>query len=154
MRVSIAYLLLALLPSVTNAQPAPPSPAPPPGLHVINDVVPEKGHAIVNQIGTRIEERLVTEKVMLNGMVVDVTKTVRVPAQFTYQTLYDIAASRVITPDGRQLPIDEVWKHLKKDSVVAISADFNMPAAPFLRALNPQTLVIIPAPPKKEPAPK
>jgi hypothetical protein len=68
-----------------------------------------------------------------------------------YDVVYDIGASRVITTDGKQLPIDEVWKRLKANAVVMVSGDFQTPAAPFLRALRADTLVIIPAPPKDGP---
>jgi hypothetical protein len=59
---------------------------------------------------------------------------------------YDAATSRVITPDGKQLPIDEVWKRLKPNTIIAISADSNTPDNAYLRALNPETLVLIPGP--------
>ena len=70
----------------------------------------------------------------------------------------EAAKSRIITPDGKQLPIDEVWKRLKADSVVIFSTDGNTPGEAFLRALNANTLIIIsprpdfvpPPPPIKE----
>ena len=79
--------------------------------------------------------------------------TVHVPVYEQYQTLIEAANSRIMTPDGKQLPIDEVWKRLKKDSVVAVSGGINPPEV-FLRALHADTLVIIPGfsvppPPKK-----
>jgi hypothetical protein len=48
-----------------------------------------------------------------------------------------------MTPDGKQLPIDEVWKRLKKDTVVLVSGDGNTPAQAYLKAVNPETLVLI-----------
>jgi hypothetical protein len=74
-----------------------------------------------------------------------VTENVFVPEERTTQI--DATNSRVITPDGKQLPIDEVWKRLKANTVVLVSADGNTPAAAFLQALNAQTLIIIPGPP-------
>ena len=79
----------------------------------------------------------------------------------SYKTVYkqievdiycDLGVSRVITTDGKQLPIDEVWKRLKPNTIVAISGNFNVPHESYLRALNPEILVIIP--PEVKDAPK
>jgi hypothetical protein len=79
-----------------------------------------------------------------------VTKTVTEYVQVLEQRMvaYNAANSRVITPDGKQLPIDEVWKRVKKDTVIAVSANGNTPAAGFLAALRADTLVMIPPMPK------
>lgn len=65
-------------------------------------------------------------------------------------TLDDV---RIITPNGKRVANDDVWKRLKKGTVVVVSADGRMPAESFLKALNAETLVIIPieenTPPKK-----
>jgi hypothetical protein len=60
----------------------------------------------------------------------------------------NIAACRVITPNGKRVPNDDLWKRLKNDTVVVVSTDDQTPAQPFLRALTATTLVIIPAAPK------
>jgi RNA polymerase sigma factor (sigma-70 family) len=65
-----------------------------------------------------------------------------------YKTEFTIADCRVITPNGKQLRNDDLWKRLKNGAVVVVSTDGKTPAQPFLRALNAETLVIIPAPPK------
>lgn len=148
MRSIVAFFVLALTVGFLTAQG--PQPVPAPTLHVLSRVMPEKGHAIITQSRTVFEERFVVERVMENGMVVEVKRAVKVPVQVEYHVVYDIASSRVITPDGKQLPIDEVWKRLKANTVVAISGNFETPSASYLQALNPNTLVIIPAPPKKE----
>ena len=63
-----------------------------------------------------------------------------------------LANSRVITPDGKQLPIEDVWKRLKAKAVIAYS-DAGTPGEQYLRALNPETLVIIGPMPPIPPAP-
>lgn len=63
--------------------------------------------------------------------------------------VFDVRTSKIITPDGKQVPIDDVWKRLKAKSVVVVSSDSNTPAQHFLRALNAETLIIIPAQVKK-----
>ena len=65
-----------------------------------------------------------------------------------YKTEINIADCRVITPNGKQVANDDLWKRLKNGTVVVVSADGKTPAQPILRALNPETLVIIPAAPK------
>jgi hypothetical protein len=61
---------------------------------------------------------------------------------------------RVVTPDGKAVSAQDALKRLKEDSVIAISADSEIPDPAFLRALSPDTLVLIPPAPKsKEPAP-
>ena len=65
----------------------------------------------------------------------------------------DVSNSRVITPDEKQLTLDDVWKKMKANSVIVMSANGDTPAAVYLRALNPETLILIPgppSPPKKE----
>src|SRR5262245_24862620 len=47
----------------------------------------------------------------------------------------EMANSRVITPDGKQLPIEDVWKRVKANTVVAYSSA-GTPGEAYLRALN------------------
>jgi len=86
---------------------------------------------------------------IVNGQ--QVKKTVTTYETVAEERLIEINAanSRIITPDGKQLPIDEVWKRLKANTVVVVSADSSTPAAPYLRALSAETLIIIPGPTKK-----
>jgi hypothetical protein len=55
----------------------------------------------------------------------------------------ETAKSCFITPDGKQVPVDDVWKRVKANTVVAFVDGDKAPDAPFLQALNPQTIVII-----------
>lgn len=68
---------------------------------------------------------------------------------------HDAAQTRVITPDGKQLPIDEVWKRLKVGGVVVVSANGDAPAPIYLRTLNADTLVLMlpRTPPVPDPLP-
>src|SRR5262249_59662177 len=86
---------------------------------------------------------------IVNGQ--QVKKTVTTYETVAEERLIEINAanSRIITPDGKQLPIDEVWKRLKANTVVVVSADSSTPAAPYLLALSAETLIIIPGPTKK-----
>jgi hypothetical protein len=61
---------------------------------------------------------------------------------------------KIVVNGQEQLPREEVWKRLKTKKAIAISGDSNMPATAYLRALNPETLVLIPSPPKNNPVPK
>ena len=63
-----------------------------------------------------------------------------------YKTEFNIADCRVITPNGKQVPNDDLWKRLKNGTVVVVSTDGKTPAQPFLRTLNAEALVIMPAP--------
>jgi len=126
----------------------------PPTLEVIQQIEREKGVIRCKRVVAVLETRTISEKVVVNGQEQTVTKTVVVPVTKESIIEFNLANSRVITTAGKQLPIDEVWKRLKANTAVAISADSNTPAPAFLRALNADTLVIIPAPPKQAPMPK
>jgi hypothetical protein len=143
-----AVLSLVVVAGASLAQP--PS-GPPPSLHVVRQTDAGKGRVILTNSVTVIETRVITEKVVVNGVVMDVTKTIGVPVLKQFDTVHDIAAGRVITPDGKQLLLDEASKKLTAGTVVAVSGNFDAPSAAYLRTLNPQTLVIIPAPPKVAP---
>ena len=79
-----------------------------------------------------------------NGVTVVEAVTVYEYQTQSYQVLFSIVNARVITPDGKQLPIDEVWKCVKSNTVVAVSGSSATPAEAFRRALNSDTLIIIP----------
>jgi hypothetical protein len=139
MRIPIAVLAGFLCAAgVANAQPSSP-----PAFKIVDGANKDKGVITFRETSVRYvaENRTVTKKE--NG--IDVTRVITVKVPVFVQTLVEVDAtkSRVITPDGKQLPIDEVWKRLKKDTVVVVSSDGNTPAQAFLRALNAETLVII-----------
>jgi hypothetical protein len=138
----LACPLLMASPAWAQSGPS----GPPPSFKIVGSTDPAKGLIVFREIlyKTVQVQREVVE--LVNGMTIKrtVTENVFVPEERTTQI--DATNSRVITPDGKQLPIDEVWKRLKANTVVLVSADGNTPAAAYLRALNAQTLVIIPGP--------
>jgi hypothetical protein len=142
MKAWLAILAVSISATMALAQPGAPT-GPAPAFSVVRKADPEKGHLVLVRFIDTVENVPVTEKVNLNGNLVDVTKFVQRTVRREVDVVYDIGASRVINTDGKQLPIDEVWKRLKSNSVVAISGDFKTPAPAFLRALHPDTLTII-----------
>ncbi len=149
--LSPTICLLAVTP--VFAQP-PTSSAPAPTFMIVSKTTPAKGLMFSISYQTVTEQVEVKELVNVNGQVVEVIKNVSRSVYVPVETARDISNSRVITANGKQLPIDEVWKRLRPNTVVVLSGDVNTPAAAFLQALNPETLVIIAAPPKPMPAPK
>ena len=141
----LAGVLLAA--SASSAQP----PGPPPTLQVVSKTNPGKGLIVFVRYEAVNEQVAVKVLVNINGQNVEETRLVTRVVYRTVEYSVDISNGRVITPDGKQLPIDEAWKRLKAKTVVAVSADGNTPAADYLRALSAETLVIIPGPAKLEP---
>jgi hypothetical protein len=125
------------------------APAAVPILAFVRNADPEKGHIVVVRIALYRVQVPITEKVMINAKLVDVTRVTERDMHRTVDIVYVVSEGRVITREGKQLPLDEVFKHVKADAPIAISGDFNMPAPAFLRALSAETLVVIPAQPKK-----
>jgi hypothetical protein len=142
MKASLAILTaFLLLASRATAQPAPSGP--PPVFKVVHGADKAKGQIIFLETVTKTLPVQKQIEVIMNGVKVKQLVTELVLVQETRTTAVDAAKSRVITPDGKQLPIDEVWKRLKQNTVVVISGDGNTPAQAYLRALNPETLVVI-----------
>jgi hypothetical protein len=141
-------LLVLVAMNVLVAQPTT-TPGPAPIFSVVQATTPEKGHAVLIRRTIVIEQVPVREKFKVDGRFEERVVYQSHPRSVEYSVVYDIGTSRVITPDGKQLPIEEVWKRMKPNTVVAISGDFNTPAPTYLRALHPQVLVIIPAELKK-----
>ena len=131
--------------SIALAQPAPQGP--PPALKVVAGVDKEKGQIIFKESVIRYVTREKEVVEIVNGQAVKKVVRETVPVLEEFKTSSDIANSRVIQTDGRQLPIDEVWKRVTKGSVIAVSGDRNQPAPAYLRALDAETLVLIPGPP-------
>jgi hypothetical protein len=135
---------LLIIASVAVAQPGPSGP--PPSFKVVGSTDPAKGLIVFRETVYRTVpvQREVVE--IVNGVRIKKTVTGYETVAEERTTQIDATNSRVITPAGKQLPIDEVWKKLKANTVVAVSADGNTPAAAYLRALNAETLIIIPGP--------
>lgn len=149
--VSITFLLITA--TTASAQPNVAS-GPPPTFTVVREAHPAKGHLVLIFTRSVVEMAPYSEKVEFNGQIKEV---VRYMARYTHRhenVTYDLTKSKVIAPDGKQLPIDEAWKRLKVNSVVAVAFGVNPPGPAFLRALNPETLVIIPGPVVNVPDPK
>jgi hypothetical protein len=150
MKGSLAILTtFLLLAGHAAAQPGPTGP--PPTFKVVSGTDKTKGLIEFIETTTRLvpEQRAVIKEVVMivNGMqvkqLVKEIVFVNVPVTEQRMVTIDAAKTRVITPDGKQLPIDEVWKRLKKDTVVLVSGDGNAPAQAYLKALNAETLVVI-----------
>ena len=146
-------VVLSCLSQIVLAQPDT-NPGPGPIITVVESTMPEKGHAVLTRFVQVLEQIPVVEKINVNDKVEERVVHRSIVRTMAVSTIYDISASRVITTDGKQLSIDEVWKRLKPKTAVAISTDFKTPNAVYLRALNPEVLVIIPQEPKLDPMPK
>ena len=145
-------LLLLLIPAqFAIAQPPAPPSGPPPIFASVRATTPEKGLATLVRTQTVAEYVPFTEKKLFNGKLIDVTSYKMHYKQIAVDTYYDLGASRVITADGKQLPIDEVWKRLKPNMIVAISGNSGTPHEAYLKALHPEILLIIPGEPKNAP---
>jgi hypothetical protein len=138
----------------------------PPLLRVVVKTDPDKGQILYKEIS------FVNEPVRKKGAVqkgiaveeVDVYEDRFVPVEG--QVIIDIGTrhlvkldgtgwkrtveTRFVTTDGKQLAIADVWKRVKANTVIAVSRNGEMPAAAFLRALHPDTVVVIPDAVKKE----
>jgi hypothetical protein len=142
--IGIVSLLMA-----HQAAAQPPALSPPPALKLVVNTDKEKGQIIYIDTVIRMVPVVVEREVDVNGQKMKVKVTEYQSVQEQRHVVLDAANSRIIRNDGKQLPIDEVWKLLKKDSVIAVSFGANTPAPAYLQALNPETLIIIPAPMKK-----
>jgi hypothetical protein len=120
----------------------------PPIFKVVVKTEPDKGLILfkdtIYTIETVFEKRSVVKDIVFVEIEVPVNRIV--PVEVT--AAIDVRKSRVITSDGKQLPIDEVWKRIKANTVVVISGDNNTPDPAFLRALSAETVVIVPLPTK------
>jgi len=130
---------------------APVPKGPPPTFALVQETTPQKGEIVLSR--TIAVPRFVpfAEQIEINGKVQVVTKF---KTEIVYETrivTINASSSRVITPDGKQLPIDEVWKRLKAGK--AILECSQTPDAAYLRALHVDALVLIPGPAKKQPIP-
>ena len=139
-----AFAILASLlcmASVATAQPA--SSGLPPVFKIVTSTDKTKGQIVLLEtVAKAVPVDKVIRVITADGPELrKVTEFVIVYEKRT--VVIDATKSRVITPDGKQLPIDEVWKRLKKNTVVAASDDGNTPAQEYLRALSAETLIVI-----------
>ncbi len=149
MRILIA-LAVFILAATSSALAQAPKGAPP-IFKVVASTDPDKGHIVFRETIYKTETRVERRKEVKNGKEIEVERTVNVTVPFESNAIIVASTSRVITPDGKQLPIDEVWKRVKTNTVVVLSGDGNMPDPAYLRALSAETIVIVPIPPKGRP---
>lgn len=136
MRFLVAAAGLLSIAGVANAQI-------PPTFKTVANADREKGKIALVDVVAKIVYVQVPRVIIKDGK--EFTETVN-EGRVVYEprmVYHDAARSRVITPDGKQLPIDEVWKQLKPKMVVVVSADGKTPAPEYLRTLNAETLVLI-----------
>jgi hypothetical protein len=139
--------------SLAHAQPAAQF-GPPPVFKFVSSTDKTKGVIVFRE---RVFKAIPVVKeivVIENGQ--QVTRKITEYETLVEERLISINAadSRVITPHGKQLPIDEVWKRVKANTLVFVSTDGNAPDQVYLRALNADTLVIIPPLLKRAPDPQ
>lgn len=142
MKIAFAILTtLLLLASRATAQPA--RSGPPPIFQIVDGTDQAAGFIRLTEMRP-VQEQYTEKRVrVIEGVPIEeeVVKTKTVYAHITGP--YNAAKSQFITPDGKQVPVNEVWKRLKAKSVVAVSADGKVPDEAYLQALNRNTLVII-----------
>ncbi len=153
MRLVVAAALAVIIASQASAQPAAPL-GPPPVFKVVNSFDKTKGQIIFLETLTRQVPVTVERIVIVDGVQQKVTETRYVTELMQQLAVHDATQGRAITPDGKQLPIDEMWKRLKVNTVVLVSGHGNTPNQVFLRALSAETLILIPGPPAPPPEPK
>lgn len=141
-----------------SAQPTPKDL--PPVLRVVVKAEPDKSRILYKEI-TYVNEPVKKKRSVLreDGLVeIDVFEDRFVPVEghaildigLRHVVLMDgkggkkTVETRFITTDGKPLAIAEVWKRVKAETVIAISKTGETPAPAYLRALHPDTVVVIP----------
>ena len=134
----LAAVLLSC--SVAYGQPSAPAPI----FKTVTSTNPKKGVIVFRETVYKNVPVLKEIEVNVNGQ--KVKKTVTETVTIAEERLVEVNAtkSRVITADGKQLPIDEVWKRVKANTVVVFSGDHQTPAQEYLRTLSAEAVVIIP----------
>jgi hypothetical protein len=143
MKYVIALLSCLLIAFSAIAQEAPKGPAP--ILKVVTSVDSAKGLIHFKVAVTRYVPVAKEIEVEANGQKVKQTVTEFVAEVREETHAIETAKSRIIAPNGKQIPNEDLWKRVKANTVVVISGDGNAPAAEYLRTLHPDTVVIIPA---------
>ena len=112
----------------------------------LDGTTPDKGLIFFTIHQKRLEQVPVKEKINVDGKVIEVVTLITREVYVPVEAHVEITKGRVISPDGKQLPNDQVWKRLKAGSVIVLSMEGITPAEPYLRALNKDTLIVIPGP--------
>jgi hypothetical protein len=145
MKYAIAVLsCLLIVPSVPAQVSRPEGPkGPAPILRVVASADATKGLISVKELRFETGETTKVVEEVSNGkkLLRLVTEKVTVPVEVVVNI--ETANCRIITADGKNLPLDDFWKLVRADIIVAISDNGTAPAAAFLHALNPATVVII-----------
>jgi hypothetical protein len=146
MKHLVAILSCLAFVSGVFAQDAPKGP--PPIFKVVTSVDAAKGQIQFKETVTKVVPVQKEIDVNVNGQIMKqvITEYVSVLEERSY--VVEVANARVITPDGKKIANDDIWKRVKAKNVVVLSANGDTPAAEYLRALHPETVVIIPAPVK------
>lgn len=141
MRTLIASVVALMLPAWALAQPMA---SLPPVLKQVSNVDKDKGHIVLAETVIKLVPVTVERVVTVNGQQVTETVTEYTRALEVREVVYDLGRDRIIGRDGKAVPLGDAWKRLNKGSVIAVSGNSNAPADAFLRALSPDTLIVIP----------
>lgn len=147
---SVTLIGLLLLSSVAGAQPGP---SVAPVFKVVAKTDKNKGVITFRETEMKFvpQQRAVVE--IVNGLKVVKNVTDSVPVFVESYSTMNAGESRFITADGKQVPIDEVWKRATANTVVVVSNDGNTPPQAYLRALSADTIIIIPPLARQAPVP-
>lgn len=156
-RLILSLTVFALLAGRAVAQPKAPfqTPSgPPPTFLVLTGVDPKaQTVAYTSQVTSHIPQP-VTMTIIQNGMQVKVTKTVFVTQMQLVTRKMALKAMKITDSAGKALTTEQALERLRPGSILMQSADGRPVDAIYLRALRPETLVIVPAAPMgTEPVP-
>src|SRR5262249_2298008 len=107
--VALAALVLAAAGPVVAQPPK----GPPPLFKIVSETNRDKGQILFKELGFKTEFRTEKRQVLQNGQTIDVEVQVQVLIPFEQVVTINAANSRVITLDGKQLRIDDVWNRVK-----------------------------------------
>jgi hypothetical protein len=110
----------------------------------VSRVDPDKG--IIEFKDRVLVPVIVTKQIIENINGKDVVRTVTEQANVmeTRISQIEIANKRFLTANGKAIPMADLWKRVKANTVVVISGDFDTPSEEYLRVLNPEAVVIVP----------
>ena len=148
----LTILGLVLSANLAWGQPAVPGPAP--AFKIVTGADKDKGTITYRDTVTHAVPVQKIIAVNINGQVVNKVVTEYETRTVEVTIMLPVADTRIITAGGKQIPIDELWKRVKADSVIVLSGNHDAPSQAYLRALNPETIVFIRSAPKQAPEPK
>jgi len=128
-------------------------PGPPPHFVTVQNVDRKAGEITFAELTMHYVAREVTREVVQDGKKVPVKETVYVPEFRTGLIKYSVADGQVYDGAGKKLDADEVWKRATVGAAVLLSSDFRMVDDAYLKLLNKDALVFVPALPKAPPPP-